>query len=276
MPRFCANTSLLFTEVAFADRFEAAARSGFKGVEFHFPYEHDAAMLAERAQAAGVEVVLFNLPPGDFAAGERGIACLPSRMSEFRDGVGTAIKYAQALGCRQLNLLAGIVPTPAKGAARLAPEKLRETFVSNLRFASGELQRAGIRLMIEPISTRAFPGFYLRYSSQALALIDEAGVDNAWLQYDWFHMQAMEGDLARTMEAHLARIGHMQFADAPDRHEPGTGELNFEFLFRHADQLGYAGWIGAEYHPSRRTEDSLGWLHPFLPEEGESWEPPSV
>lgn len=264
MPRFCANISMLFTESDFQDRFDAAARAGFKGVEFHYPYAFDAAMLAERAQRAGVEVVLFNLPPGDVDKGDRGLACLPSRMSEFRDSVGQAIAYAKVLGCRRLNMLSGVVPEPARNAKRLAPEQLRETYISNLRFAAGELGRAGIRLHIEPINTRAIPGMYLRYSSQALALMDEAAVDNVWLQYDLFHMQIMEGDLARTIERLLPRIGHIQIADVPDRHEPGSGELNFHFLLAQIDRFGYEGAIGCEYNPAADTRTGLAWADRYL------------
>jgi hydroxypyruvate isomerase len=257
MPRFCANLTLLFNEFEFLDRFDAAARAGFKGVEIQFPYAWSSAEVAERAQAAGVEIVLFNLPAGDWAAGERGIACLPSRMSEFRDGVGRAIEYARVTGCKRLNIVSGIVPPRAK------EQSLRETFVSNLRFAGDELSRAGIELMIEPINTRTIPDIYLRYSDQALTLIDEAG-GKARLQYDVFHMQIMEGDLIRTIERNLARIGHMQVADVPDRHEPGTGELNFPWLFEQIDRLGYDGWIGAEYHPAGNTAAGLGWAKSYL------------
>jgi len=260
MPKFCANLSMLFTESAFPARFEAAARAGFRGVEFQFPYAFDRALLAQCAQQAGVEVVLFNLPPGDWEQGERGIACLPSRMSEFRDSVGQAIEYAAVLGCRRMNMLAGVVTDAMR---KLPPERLRETFVSNLRYAAGELGRHGITLVIEPISTRAIPGFYLRHTAQALALIDEAATKNAFVQYDMFHMQVMEGDLAKTIEANLPRIGHMQFADNPGRHEPGTGEINHDFLFEHIDRLGYQGWIGAEYIPSTDTAGSLRWFQPW-------------
>jgi len=261
MPKFCANLSMLFTESAFPARFEAAARAGFRGVEFQFPYAFDKALLAECAQRAGVEVVLFNLPPGDWERGERGIACLPSRTSEFRDSVGKAIEYAGVLGCRQLNMLSGVVT----GSLRTLPaERLQETLVSNLRYAADELGRHGMTLLIEPISTRAIPGFYLRHTHQALALIDEAAVGNSFIQYDMFHMQVMEGDLAKTIEAHLPHIGHMQFADNPGRHEPGTGEINYGFLFEHIDRLGYRGWIGAEYIPSGDTNASLAWLQPWL------------
>ena len=257
MPKFCANLSLLFNEFEFLDRFDAAARAGFTGVEIQFPYAFDSAAVAERAQAAGVEIVMFNLPAGDWAKGERGIACLPSRMSEFRDGVEKAIEYARATGCRRLNIVSGIAPP------KLQEKTLRETFISNLRFASDELARAGITLLIEPINTRTIPGIYVRYSGQALALIDEAGA-KAQLQYDFFHMQIMEGDLAKTIEANIVRIGHMQVADVPERHEPGTGEIGFPYLFDQVDRLGYSGWIGAEYNPAHGTLAGLGWVRPYL------------
>jgi hydroxypyruvate isomerase len=214
--------------------------------------------LSDRLTRAGVELVLFNLQPGNWEKGDRGIACIPSRVSEFRDGVGRAIEYAKALGCTRINCLSGIAP------ARIASEVLREIFISNLRYAAGELEREGITLLIEPVNTRSMPGFYLRNSGQALALMDEAAVANVKLQYDVFHMQVMEGDLAKTIEANIARIGHIQIADVPDRHEPGTGEINYPFLFDWIDRTGYQGWIGCEYTPAGRTEDGLGWLRPHL------------
>ncbi len=259
MPNFCANLSFLFSDAPFLERFDRAKRSGFRGVEFHFPYAFDKEALAGRAREAGVEVVLFNLPAGDWDKGERGIACIPARVSEFRDGVGRAIEYARALGCKRVNCLSGIVPP------RMAETALRETFVSNLRFAAGEMGREGITLMTEPVNTRSIPGNYLRNSGQALALMDEARAANLRLQYDLFHMQIMEGDLAKTIEANIARIGHMQIADVPERHEPGSGEINYPFLFDWIDRLGYTGWIGCEYVPEGRTEDGLGWLRPYLP-----------
>ena len=258
MPKFCANLSMLFGDAGFPDRFDRAAGAGFRAVEFQFPYAHGKDELSERARRAGVEVVLFNLPAGNWEKGERGIACIPSRVSEFRDGVGRAIEYAKALGCTRVNCLSGIAP------ARVPAETLRETFVSNLRFAAGELEREGITLLIEPVNTRSVPGFYLRNSGQALALMDEARSANLKLQYDVFHMQIMEGDLAATIEANIARIGHIQIADVPDRHEPGTGEINYAFLFDRIDRIGYQGWIGCEYTPAGRTEDGLGWLRPYL------------
>jgi len=260
MPNFCANLSFLFSDVAFLERFDRAKRAGFRAVEFHFPYAFDKEALAERAREAGVEVVLFNLPAGDWEKGERGIACIPARVSEFRDGVGRAIEYARALGCKRVNCLSGIVPP------RMTEATLRETFVSNLRFAAGEMGREGITLMTEPVNTRSVPGNYLRNSGQALALMDEARAANLRLQYDLFHMQIMEGDLAKTIEANIARIGHMQIADVPERHEPGSGEINYPFLFDWIDRLGYTGWIGCEYAPAGRTENGLGWLRPYLPQ----------
>jgi len=258
MPKLAANLSLLFAETAFLDRFAAAARAGFRGVEYQFPYAFPARAVAERARAAGVEVVLHNIPAGDAARGDRGIACLPERIAEFRDGVQRAIEYAQAAGRPRLNCLAGVAP------AGVAPELLFETLVENVSFAAGRLKAAGLALLLEPINTRTVPGFYLTSTRQALAVLDAAGADNAFLQYDIFHMQIMEGDLARTIERLLPRIGHLQLADVPGRHEPGTGEVNFEFLLPHIDRLGYGGWIGCEYNPLGDTSEGLAWAKPYL------------
>ncbi len=254
MPRFCANITMMFNEVTFLARFARAARAGFTGVEFMFPYAYPAAQLAELAQQHDLEVVLHNLPPGDWAAGERGIAALPDRVNEFQATVGQAIEYASALGCTRLNCLAGVPP------ANVRAEVAQQTFVDNLRFAAAAAKAAGVRLLSEPINNRDMPGFFLNNSAQALALFDEAGADNLWLQYDIYHMQIMEGDIARTIERALPRIAHMQFADNPGRHEPGTGEINYPFLFEHVDRLGYDGWMGAEYRPLGTTESSLGWM----------------
>jgi hydroxypyruvate isomerase len=255
MPKFSANLSFLFDEHGFFDRFGAAARAGFKGVEFHFPYDHDKAALAEVQLTSGVEVVLFNLPAGHWAAGERGIACLPDRKAEFQDGVGRAIEYAEALGCGRLNCLAGI-PTTNRDTAL-------DTLVDNLRFAAAVTQRANIRLVMEPLNTRDNPGYLVPTTTLALQVIDAVGSKNLQLQYDLYHAQVMEGDLTHTLETRLPRIGHIQLADNPGRHEPGTGEINFPFLFRRLDALGYAGWVGCEYKPSRSTLDSLDWLAPW-------------
>ena len=254
MPKFAANLSMLFTEVDFLDRFAAAARTGFKGVEYLFPYDHPAEEIRRRLEDNGLEQVLFNLPAGDWAAGERGIACHPDRVEEFREGVERAIAYASVLGNTQVNCLAGIQPEGVSDA------EARQTLIENLRYAAGKLSAAGILLIAEPINTRDIPGFFLNRTEQALAIFDEVGSDNLKLQYDIYHMQIMEGDLAPTIEKHLDRIAHVQIADNPGRHEPGTGEIHYPFLFAHLDRLGYQGWVGAEYKPAGRTEEGLGWL----------------
>lgn len=253
MPRFSANLSYLFLEDDFPQRFGASRAAGFRGVEFHFPYAYDKGLLADAAKAAGVEVVLFNLPAGDWAAGERGIACHPGRVAEFQAGVGRAVEYAKALGCPRVNCLSGLLP------AGVAPEQARATLLENLRFAAAVLAREGVELLMEPINTRDMPGFFVNRSDQALALIEAAGCDNLRLQFDLYHAQVMEGDLARTLERELPRIGHIQIADNPGRHEPGTGEINFPFLFRHLDRLGYTGWVGCEYQPLTTAAAGLAW-----------------
>jgi hydroxypyruvate isomerase len=258
MPRFNANLTLLFNELDFLDRFKAAKDAGFKGVEYLFPYAYRVQDLVERLQLNGLTQVLHNLPAGDWAGGERGIACLPDRVGEFQDGVGQAIDYAQALGCTQLNCLAGVAP------AAVDPQRLCDTLVRNLQFAAARLGSAGIRLLLEPCNTRDIPGFYLRHSQQAIDIIQAVGSDNLFLQYDIYHMQVMEGDLAPTMQRHLDRIGHLQLADNPGRGEPGSGEINYPFLFAHIDRLGYRGWIGCEYKPVKGTVAGLGWIKPYL------------
>jgi hydroxypyruvate isomerase len=258
VPRFSANLSVLFGEVELPERFAAAARAGFKAVEIQYPYAWDKGELTEHARRAGVEVVLINIPAGDPDKGDRGIGCLPGRASEFREGVAKAIEYAKALGCKRMNCLAGIAPPGVAGA------QLRETYLSNLRYAAYELARSGMTLLVEPISVQAFPGFYLNRSEQALEIIDEVGAANLKLQYDLHHAHRMGDDLAATIERNLASIGHMQIADAPGRHEPGTGEIDFPSLFDLIDRLGYEGWIGAEYVPTGRTEDGLAWVKKYL------------
>ncbi len=253
MPKFAANLTMLFNEVPFLDRFEAAARAGFRGVEFLFPYAFEPEQIADRLRRHQLELVLHNLPAGNWDAGERGIACHPDRVGEFQNGVGTAIRYAKALGVKQLNCLAGIAP------AGVPWEKAQQTFVANLRFAADRLQAEGIRLLIEPINTFDIPGFFLSRTQQALEAIKASGSDNVFVQYDIYHMQRMEGELAATIKANLASIAHLQLADNPGRNEPGTGEINYAFLFRWLDQIGYAGWIGCEYKPKAGTEAGLGW-----------------
>lgn len=255
MPNFAANLSMLFTEVPFLERFALAARAGFAAVEFQFPYGYRTDDIRQQLDAHNLRLVLHNLPAGDWQAGERGIACHPDRVEEFRAGVAQGIGYAQALGLTQLNCLAGKAP------AHVDPTQLRATFVANLRFAAQALQNAGLRLLIEPINTYDIPGFYLSRTAQAVSLLDEVGAPNAYVQYDIYHAQRMEGELAATLSRYLPRIGHIQLADNPGRHEPGTGEINFPFLFTHLERMGYTGWIGCEYHPAYTTEAGLGWLH---------------
>ena len=258
MPKFCANLTMLWNELDFTDRFAAAARAGFKGVEYLFPYDHDKNRLAEQLRQHRLTQVLHNLPAGNWAQGERGIACHPRRVAEFQDGVGKAIEYAQALGCKQVNCLAGIRPS------QVDPGLARETYIRNLQFAAPLLHDAGIKLLIEPVNTRDIPGFFLNNSKQAFDIIKAVGSDNLFLQYDIYHAQVMEGDLARTIEANLALIPHMQLADNPGRNEPGTGEINYPFLFQHIDRVGYGGWIGCEYKPKTTTDAGLGWVRPYL------------
>ncbi len=253
MPRFAANLTMLFTEVPFLDRFELAAKADFKAVEFLFPYAFAADDIKQRLDANRLELVLHNLPAGDWEAGERGIACHPDRVAEFRDGVGKAIDYAKTLGVGQLNCLAGKAP------GGVADSDLRKTFVDNLQYAAAELKKAGLRLLIEPINHFDIPGFYLSRTDQAIAILDEVGADNAFVQYDIYHAQRTEGELAATLQKYLPRIGHVQLADNPGRNEPGSGEINYAFLFAHLDRIGYQGWIGCEYKPAGKTEDGLGW-----------------
>lgn len=255
MPKLAANLSMLFTEVEFLERFAAAARAGFRYAEFQFPYQWKADELAKRARDAGLEVVLHNLPAGDFAKGERGIACLPGREREFRAGIERGIEYAKALGCPRLNCLAGLAPLE---------RRYFDVLVENVRYAARALGEAGLQLTLEMINTRSVPGFFLSRSAQAIDVLNAAGEGNAFLQYDFFHMQIMEGNLAQTVERLLPRIGHFQLADVPDRHEPGTGEINFDFLLSHLDAIGYAGWVGCEYNPKGDTVEGLTWARPYL------------
>lgn len=254
MPKFAANLTMLFTELPFVERFQAAAEAGFKGVEYLFPYDFPAEVLAAELKKHGLTQVLHNLPAGDWAGGERGIAVLPERVEEFRAGVDRAIAYATALGCTQVNCLAGIVPPGA------CQNTARRTFVDNLRFAADKLKAAGIKLLIEPINTYDIPGFFLSRTAQALEIIAEVGSDNLFVQYDIYHAQRMEGELGNTIARNLAQIAHIQLADNPGRNEPGRGEINYSWLFAHIDRLGYTGWIGCEYKPAAGTREGLGWI----------------
>ena len=258
MPKFSANLTLLLNELPFLERFAAAAGSGFKGVECQFPYEFSKTQIVEQLTRHHLTHVLHNLPAGNWSAGERGIACHPGRVDEFKFGVDRAISFAKALDCHQLNCLAGIRPEGVD------PATARETFIGNLQFAAARLKVEGIRLLIEPINTVDIPGFFLHNTKQSVEIIHAVGSDNLYLQYDIYHMQIMEGELAPTIASLLPLISHLQLADVPGRNEPGTGEINYGSLLPYIDSLGYNGWIGCEYHPATTTEAGLGWVRSKL------------
>jgi hydroxypyruvate isomerase len=258
MTRFAANLTMLYNELPFLDRFAAAAKSGFRAVEFLFPYDYSAQEIAQRLKDHRLELVLHNLPAGNWAAGERGIACHPDRVDEFRKGVRKALEYAEVLNPPRLNALAGILP------AGVSEDHARKTLVSNLKFAAEQLGERGIQLLMEPINSFDIPGFFVNRSAQALAIMDEVGSTNLYLQYDIYHAQRMEGELTTTLKQHLARVGHIQLADNPGRNEPGTGEIHYRFLFDQLDALGYSGHIGCEYKPKDSgpggTDAGLKWV----------------
>lgn len=258
MPRFAANLTMMFNEVPFPQRFAAAAKAGFSGVEFLFPYEHAPQDVAGWLRGNGLHNVLFNLPPGDWAAGERGIASLPGREEEFRAGVAQAIGYALALGTPRVHMMAGLVPEGADPALH------RATYLANLRYAARAVGKHGIELLIEPINGRDMPGYFLVTQAQAHALRMESGEANVKVQMDFYHAQIVEGDLAMTFKQYVDGIGHVQIASVPARNEPDGGEVNYPYLFKLLDELGYDGWIGCEYRPRARTEDGLGWLAAWL------------
>ena len=259
MPRFSANLTTMFTEVPFLERFERAASAGFDAVEFQFPYDHPADEIRRRLDVAGQTAVLFNAPAGDAARGERGLACLPDRADDFRAGVRLAADYAERLGVARVHCMAGIAPPACDG------DELRATFVANLRFAAAELGRVGAQVLVEPLNRLDMPGYYLADAAQAIALVEEAGSAGVRLQYDLYHAHRSGDDLAASLSRHLGRIGHLQIADSPGRHEPGSGEIDFAFLLAHIDRIGYRGHVGCEYTPSGRTEDGLGWMHALAP-----------
>ena len=265
MPRFAANLSMLYNELPFLDRFEAAAADGFQAVEYLFPYAFDAAELAARLNAHGLQQVLFNAPPGDWDGGERGLACLPGREVEFHQGIDRALAYAQALNCPRVHVMAGLVPPDA------SPDATRTTYIFNLRQAARRAAQAGVTLLIEPINPRDMPGFFLSRQDQAHALVAEIGEPNVKVQMDLYHAQIVEGDLAMKIRQYLptGRVGHIQIAGVPERHEPDVGELHHPYLFALLDDLGYDGWIGCEYRPRRGavpggTSAGLGWIRPWV------------
>ena len=253
MPRFAANLTMLFTEMPFMERFAAAKSAGFDAVEYLFPYAYDKDALAQVLKTQDLVQVLHNLPAGDWDAGDRGIACDPARTDEFRSGVSKAIAYATALNCPQVNCLAGKLPQGVSHSAAHA------ALVENLAYAAAQLKAANLRLLIEPINHFDIPGFFLTTTAQAAKILDEVGSDNLYIQYDIYHAQRMEGELGGTLEKMLSRIGHIQLADNPGRNEPGTGEINYAWLFKHIDAIGYTGWIGCEYKPKTSTQQGLGW-----------------
>lgn len=258
MPRLAANLTMMYAEHPFLDRFKAAASDGFQGVEFLFPYEFAAADLKARLQDNGLTQALFNAPPGDWAAGERGIASLPGREAEFQRGLDQALEYAAQLGNRSLHVMAGLIRADQNRAAH------REVYVKNLAHAASAAASAGITIVIEPINTRDIPGFFLSRQDDAQAICAEVGAGNLKVQFDCYHCQIVEGDIAVKLQRDIAGIGHIQIAGVPDRHEPDLGELHYPYLFERIDALGYTGWIGCEYRPRAGTSAGLGWARPYL------------
>ena len=257
MPRFAANLSMMFNEVPFLDRFALAAKAGFKGVEFLFPYEHPAAEIAARLKDNGLQQVLFNAPAGDFAKGERGMAAIPGKQAAFRDSIKLALEYATTLACPRLHIMAGIKP---EGVAH---DTLTAVYGANLAYAAEECAKVGVKPIIEPINHRDIPGFFLNTTDQAAAIIAAVGPEKLGMQFDLYHCQITEGDVVKRVEKHLPLIAHMQVADTPGRHEPGTGEVNWPFVFKTIDALGFRGWIGCEYRPAGETLAGLSWFAPY-------------
>jgi hydroxypyruvate isomerase len=257
MPRLCANLGFLFGEVPFLDRFDAAARAGFKGVEFASPYEYPAAELRARLKDAGLSLVLINSPAGNRAAGERGFACLPGRVDTFRDGVSQALDYAVALDCKLIHVMAGVPP------ADLAPDTAAALYAANLAWAGERGLSAGVKLVIEPLNPRDAPGYFLRTQEQGAAIVAALGHNRIGLQFDIYHCQTAQGDVTTRLAKLLPVVDHMQLADVPGRHEPGTGEIGWEYVFRRIDELGYSGWIGCEYAPIGDTVEGLAWRRKY-------------
>jgi hydroxypyruvate isomerase len=257
MPKFAANLTMLFTEVPFMERFASARDAGFSAIEYLFPYEFNTAELKVQLKSSGLTQVLFNLPAGNWQEGDRGIAANPERVEEFRAGVAKAVEYALELGVDGLNCLAG------KRIPGYDDDKHWSTLVGNIRFAAKLLQGKGLRLMVEPINHFDIPGFFLNRTDQALTLIDEADMPNVYVQYDVYHAQREEGELASTLRKHIDKIGHIQIADNPGRHQPGTGEINYPFILKEIDASGYRGHIGLEYVPIPDSKSSFGWITEF-------------
>jgi 2-dehydrotetronate isomerase len=261
MPRFAANLSFLFTEVPFLERFAEAAHAGFRAVEFAFPYDYQAKELAARINAQKLEVVLFNAPPGNYEAGDRGLASLPGREHEFAAGVETALRFAQALKCSRLHVMAGVLPIGADAEERT---RRRRLYVRNLKFACAEAAPQNVTITIEPLNPRDFPGYLLSTQGDAHAIREEVAMPNLRVQMDLYHAQIVEGDLSDKLRRWLPFIGHIQIAGVPGRNEPDQGELDYAFLFRLLDELKYDGWIGCEYRPARTTTAGLGWMYKLI------------
>ncbi|KGU59045.1 xylose isomerase-like TIM barrel family protein [Burkholderia pseudomallei MSHR983] len=258
MPRFAANLTMMYNEHAFLERFAAAARDGFKAVEYLFPYEFPAAELKARLDAHGLVQALFNAPPGDWAAGECGIASLPGREDEFRRAIDTALDYARVIGNDTLHVMAGLI-APTQDRARH-----RDVYLRNLAHAAEAARAQNVTIVIEPINPRDMPGFFLNRQDDAQAICREVGAPNLLVQFDCYHCQIVEGDLAMKLKRDIAGIGHIQIAGVPQRHEPDVGEIHYPYLFELIDALGYDGWIGCEYRPKAGTSEGLGWLAPYL------------
>lgn len=258
MPKFAANLTMMFNEVPFPQRFAAAAAAGFTAVEFLFPYDHAPQEVAQWLNENDLKNVLFNMPPGDWAAGERGLASLPGREEPFRAGVARAIEYARALGTPRLHAMAGLLPA---GADR---SRHRAVYVDNLRYAAEVLAQHGLDLLIEPINTRDIPGYFLNTQAEAHAVREEVGAANLKVQMDFYHVQIVEGDIAMKFRKYFEHVGHIQVAGVPERNEPDDGEVNYRYLFRLVDELGYGGWIGCEYRPRAGTTQGLGWLKTLI------------
>lgn len=258
MPKFAANISMMYAEVPFLDRFAAAARDGFGAVEFQFAYDHAPATLRAKLDEARLQLVLLNAPPGNVAAGDRGLGAQPGREAEFRECLAKAIEYARALACPRIHVMAGLIKPGVERAL------MRRTFIDNLRFAAREAAPHGITICIEPLNTRDNPGYFLNFQRVGAEIVTEVGAANVKLQFDFYHRQIMEGDIAMGVRAHFDVIGHIQIAGVPGRHEPDNGEINHPFLFALLDELGYDGWIGAEYRPKAGTSAGLDWIRPWL------------
>ena len=261
MPRFAANLSFLFTEVPFLERFTEAAHAGFRAVEFAFPYAYQAKELVTRILAQKLEVVLFNTPPGDWDAGDRGLASLPGREHEFSASVSTALRFAHSLKCTRLHVMAGVLPQDAGADERARRLRL---LVRNLKSACEEAALQKVMLLIEPINTRDMPNYLISTQTEAHAIREEVGMPNLRVQMDLYHAQIVEGDLSAKIRRWLPYIGHFQIAGVPDRHEPDQGEINYAWMFKLLDELKYEGWIGCEYRPAHGTTAGLGWMYKLI------------